>query len=61
MPSGGKRDGAGRPADYGIARKNCTMKATLEEWQIIKDFAQILKHGDRKAAIEFVKQLRIKN
>ena len=54
---GGKREGAGRkPQLESKARKNCTLKANAEEWKIILDFAKILKHGDRQAAIDFVNQ-----
>ena len=51
---GGKRAGAGRKPLSGEARRYCTLKANAKEWEIILDFAKIVKHGDRQAAINFV-------
>ena len=56
---GGKREGAGRKPQVGAeVRKNCTLKATVAEWSLILDFARIVKHGDKQAAIDFVNQHR---
>ena len=53
---GGKRDGAGRKPTAGIAREQHQVRATPDEWQIIKAFADIVKKGDKHAAINFVEQ-----
>ena len=42
---GGVRKGAGRPPSPGETRKNCTLKATTAEWDLILAFAKIVKHG----------------
>ena len=57
MPRGGARIGAGRKPQVGDeVRKNCTLKATEAEWKLILDFARIVKHGNKQAAIDFVNQ-----
>ena len=48
---GGRRAGAGRrplPAD-GTERKMRSTRASDEEWEIIKEFAQLLKDDTEKA------------
>ena len=54
MPRGGKREGAGRPPKEGEVRKRCTLRATVEEWELIQAFAKILKYGDKAAAEKFL-------
>ena len=54
MPRGGKREGAGRPKTAGEVRKQCTLRATREEWLLIQRFAKILKYGDKQAAQNFL-------
>ena len=41
MPRGGAREGAGRPLTGGELRKQRQLRATEEEWQIIREFSQI--------------------
>ena len=58
MARGGARAGAGRPAGSTSAtelRKNRTMRATEEEWELIKLFAKRLKK-DKERAIELLEQ-----
>ena len=54
MPRGGARPGAGRPVQSEEVKKMRSLRATDKEWQIILDFAKIVKHGDRQAATNFV-------
>ena len=54
MPRGGKREGAGRPPKDGELRKMRSMRATLEEWQLLQKFAKILKYGDKESAVKFL-------
>ena len=57
---GGRREGSGRKPQVGDeVRKNCTLKATSAEWQIILDFAKILKHGDKDSAKNFVESHKV--
>ena len=56
MPRGGKREGAGRPPKEGELRKMCSMRATREEWELIQQFARILKYGDKDKAKKFVEE-----
>ena len=53
---GGKRAGAGRPPKEGELRKMCSMRATREEWELIQQFARILKYGDKDKAKKFVEE-----
>ena len=47
---GGARPGAGRPKKpKDELRTMKTMRATKEEWEIIKDFARFLKHDRARA------------
>ena len=56
---GGKRDGAVRPKLKGRTRKQNQMRATPEEWAIIKAFGEIVKYGDQDAAKDFVEQHKL--
>ena len=48
---GGKREGAGRrpKAHDGTERKMRSTRASDEEWELIKEFAQFLKDSPEKA------------
>ena len=48
---GGKREGAGRrpKAHDGTERKMRSTRASDEEWELIKEFAQLLKDSPEKA------------
>lgn len=47
---GGARPGAGRPRkNKEELRTMKSMRATAEEWEIIKEFARILKHDPERA------------
>lgn len=52
---GGKRSGAGRPVGtlkgYSEARPQHQMRATDEEWELIKRFGKLLKKGHKEACI----------
>ncbi len=47
---GGTRVGAGRPRKVEGARKLRTLKAYDDEWELIKKFAAMVKHGDKAKA-----------
>lgn len=49
---GGAREGAGRPrtSPDGLTRGSHTLRASAGEWEIIKEFARILKHDPERAA-----------
>ena len=49
---GGAREGAGRKrtSPEGTLRKGRTLRASDSEWEIIKDFARVLKHDPERAA-----------
>lgn len=49
IPRGGAREGAGRPLTGGELRKQRQLRATEEEWQIIREFSQILKKDKERA------------
>ena len=49
MARGGAREGAGRPLTGGELRKQRQLRATEEEWQIIREFSQILKKDKERA------------
>lgn len=48
---GGAREGAGRKrtSPEGTVRKSRTLRASDSEWEIIKDFARVLKHDPERA------------
>jgi len=46
---GGKREGAGRPLVGGVPRKPRPIRATDEEWDVIKAFAEIARQDIEKA------------
>lgn len=52
---GGKRPGSGRPVGtlkgYSEARPQHQMRATDEEWELIKRFGKLLKKGHKEACI----------
>lgn len=56
---GGAREGAGRKrtAPEGTTRGSHTLRASESEWEIIKDFARILKHDPERAA-KMVRELK---
>ena len=58
MPRGGKRLGAGRPLEAGEFRKQRQLRATENEWEIIRAFSQILKHTNPTAAKKFVEKFK---
>ena len=47
---GGAREGAGRPR-LEEKRKKWQMYAYPDEWEIIKRFAKLLKHGEKDACL----------
>lgn len=51
MARGGYREGAGRKntAPEGEVRKMCSMRASESEWELIKEFAAIVKKDMAKA------------
>lgn len=52
---GGKRKGAGRPLIGGVPRKPRPIRATDDEWELIKEFAKIARLDINKAR-ELVKK-----
>ena len=58
---GGKRPGAGRPKGtlkgYSDARPQHQMRATDEEWELIKRFGKLLKKGHIQACTAAVELL----
>lgn len=48
---GGRREGAGRPkgTTKDVVRKSRTLRAFDEEWEMIKEFASILKKDPERA------------
>ncbi len=46
---GGKRAGAGRPLVGGVPRKPRPIRATDDEWEVIKAFAEIVRKDIEKA------------
>jgi hypothetical protein len=56
---GGAREGAGRKrtAPEGTTRGSHTLRASASEWEIIKDFARILKHQPERAE-KMVRELK---
>ena len=57
---GGKRDGAGRPKEKEI-RKNRTMRAFDDEWEIINRFATIVKQGNKEHCLAFIENMDIRD
>lgn len=53
---GGKREGAGRPKEKEI-RKNRTMRAFDDEWEIINRFATIVKQGNKEQCLALVENI----
>ena len=51
---GGRRTSAGRPRKVEGARKLRTLVAYDDEWDLIKKFAEVVKHGDKEKARHFV-------
>ncbi|MBR2214514.1 MAG: hypothetical protein IJ849_02000 [Selenomonadaceae bacterium] len=56
---GGARPGAGRPK-LEVTRGFHQMRAFPDEWEIVKRFANILKHGDRAACEAFLAKMETK-
>lgn len=55
---GGARPGAGRPSGAtGEARPQNQLRAHKDEWEIIKRFAELIKHGYKAECLDFVIQL----
>ena len=54
MGWGGKREGAGRKPLAGEPQKQRGLRATDEDWLLIKQFEKILKYGDKEAAKNFI-------
>ena len=53
---GGKREGAGRPKEK-ETRKNRTMRAFDDEWNIINRFATLVKQGNKEKCLVFVEEI----
>ena len=51
---GGKREGAGRKPQNGEPKKLRSLRATEDEWLLIRRFAKIVKYGDKVAAQKFL-------
>lgn len=57
---GGKREGAGRPKGTikpEGTRKPRQIRAYDDEWELIKRFEQLVKHGDKEACIKALEKL----
>ena len=52
---GGAREGAGRPKLEEI-RKKFQMRAHPDEWELVKKFAKLVKHGNRDECEKFLSQ-----
>ena len=60
---GGAREGAGRPRGSlkpEGRRKQRQVTAYDDEWEAIKRFARILKHGDKAACLKFIERQEAK-
>ncbi len=57
---GGKREGAGRPLTAGEVRKQRQLRASTEEWELIKRFDKLIKYGDKEACIKALAELESK-
>lgn len=53
MGRGGKREGAGRPKVEEL-RKQRQLRATDDEWALIRRFSRILKHKNPDACKKFL-------
>lgn len=53
MGRGGKREGAGRPKVEEL-RKQRQLRATDDEWELIRRFSRILKHKNPDACKKFL-------
>ncbi len=51
---GGTRPGSGRPK-LAVTRTVRQLRAFDDEWEIIRRFSQIVKHGDREACEAFIR------
>lgn len=56
---GGARQGAGRPIQGDQPTKMRSLRATDKDWKLILEFARILKHTNRQAAIDFINQHKL--
>ena len=56
MPRGGKREGAGRPLKAGELRKQRQLRASTEEWELIRKFEKLVKYGDKDACKKFLNE-----
>lgn len=54
---GGRRPGAGRPKNADGQRQPHQLRAFPDEWELINQFAKIVKHGDKNACINFLAQM----
>ncbi|MBQ7477854.1 MAG: hypothetical protein IJT01_03000 [Selenomonadaceae bacterium] len=57
---GGARKGAGRPKGTykpGGTRKQRQLRAFDDEWELIKQFDKLIKHGDREACEKFLAKM----
>jgi hypothetical protein len=57
---GGARPGAGRKAPIEGPRKQRQIRATDQEWALIKAFERMVKKGDREAAEKFIETFSAK-
>ena len=61
---GGARPGAGRKLGWRKAtseqRPQCQMRAWPEEWELVKRFAKLVKHGDKATCIAALEALEAK-
>ena len=56
---GGAREGAGRPS-AAVKRTARSMKAFDDEWDIINQFSDLVKHWDKEKCQEFLTELQKK-
>lgn len=58
---GGKREGAGRKTGwrkgYSEQRKQRQTRAHDDEWELIKRFERLVKHGDKEACLKALEEL----
>ena len=57
---GGRREGAGRPLTAGAVRKQRQLRATDEEWELIKRFDKLIKYANKIACIKALEMLEEK-
>lgn len=55
---GGKREGAGRPKKNGELRIQRALRATSDEWQLILNFATLVKKGYRQDCELFLQSFK---